>query len=214
MTVGTFITTLERGEGFHTTLATKYAGKVVPNCSLRLIYDFPPDVYVDLYELKYDNIGSFKYHPIPSLELPVQVAGENYTHLHVDLGEVTQTPLIVRIPVHARYALPVWNSDNALRPIRLPAPTGHWHCPSDDAMAVPKTIACTSQLEQSSSKEDVAHGHLTFEIPAGIRDDLDTVEFSTNLLVLSMLAYLMYVYTATTKRLYGAKSSGAKSKKE
>ncbi|CAL1700583.1 unnamed protein product [Somion occarium] len=202
-----FSSSISSTKGFHTIITTQYSGGVLDGCKLNLAYTFPPDVFVDPYELRYD-FSSFELDPLPNLELPVKVAGhgDSTLLLHLDTSsklkhEDRVAP--VKIPVHARYGELVAPTSSPFRSIQLSAPRGYWVCSSDatsnDTIDV---IDCTSTLFLPDSPSRAIENVTTLRVPVGIGSDLDTVEFSTTLLVVTLLAYLLSIFVATTRRLY------------
>lgn len=118
------VCTVSPSQGLHFVISDHVPTFEVPkrsNCSLHILHRFPPDIFVDPYELEQrvlDKISpSFKVWGETDLELPVSAVSEGSLLL---LGPVTADAQ-VDVPIHARYPLPSWVSSHAL--ITLDDPT-------------------------------------------------------------------------------------------
>jgi GPI mannosyltransferase 1 subunit X len=110
------VSAVSPSQGLHFVISDQVPPFEVPkesNCLLHILHRFPPDVFVDPYELEQrvlDKISPpFKVWGETDLELPVSAVSEGSLLL---LGPVT-TGEQVDVPIHTRYPLPSWTSSHA-----------------------------------------------------------------------------------------------------
>jgi hypothetical protein len=128
--------TLSTTNGFHTTWTTavklaRDADKA-GDCSLYVLYDLPPHVFVDPYELaNYRDSYTFQLSGTRNLELPVialHSPGSNLL-LNVSLGSMSESgDVSVDVPLHLRYGKP---GSLDYHQERIPSPTAYIACPAD-----------------------------------------------------------------------------------
>lgn len=121
----------DHSKGYHLSYQTRLLSPQKPesSCTLRLRYLFPPDIYVDRYELEAQLSHSFWLNHTPDLELPVGVdIYQSWTELQVSLQTVAKdSDIVLNMPLHARYGRP---AEMTHRTIPIPQPIGLWFCPS------------------------------------------------------------------------------------
>ncbi|THH31378.1 hypothetical protein EUX98_g2817 [Antrodiella citrinella] len=110
---------LDGGSAFHLKLNTRRPPPQ-EGCTLFLRYLFPPELYVDPYELE-DQLGHpFWLNDTVNLEVPV---GTESTRNWVQLQVAVDDGEDVSVPVHARYGVPL---DQNHGRVALPQPFGIW----------------------------------------------------------------------------------------
>ncbi|KAH8108217.1 hypothetical protein BXZ70DRAFT_47307 [Cristinia sonorae] len=188
-------------KGYHFKYTTRLSSPNEPNCSIHLRYLFPPDIYVDPYELQDQLRHPFWLNDTINLEHPVGTSDTlSWTELQVSLvGSEKPDPLIV-IPLHTRYGKP---TESRVGYITLPQPLGLWRCPLSDTH---------SPLSSTLFPKNGVHGGESnaIRVPLGLRSHIDQVELGTAVVVTAAFLYLLSVFYTTTHRLY---ASGEKTKR-
>jgi hypothetical protein len=116
--------TVSPSQGLHFVVSDHVPASETPEkskCSLHILHRFPPDLFVDPYELEQRVLDkvcpSFKVWGETDLELPVSAVSEGSLLL---LGPVT-AGVRVDVPMHARYPLPSWISSHTLVKLEDPS---------------------------------------------------------------------------------------------
>jgi hypothetical protein len=132
-------TTLHPNYGFHTSLATKITGISLPSsdCTLHVLYTFPPIVFVDPYELDlYEEAYTYRYSGVRNLELPIMaVDRDRQGLLIVDIlvpeANKNELELEVKVPLHFRYGVPQNDDGTGMERVVIPEPYVFRACPTE-----------------------------------------------------------------------------------
>ncbi|OCH95220.1 hypothetical protein OBBRIDRAFT_809924 [Obba rivulosa] len=200
------------GKGFHVVHTTRVVlDAPCPECSLHLVHDLPPHVYVDPYELAQRPGFTFTLEGSSDLELPVfavDPAG-SVLLLTVDVPSKNTTELSVNVPLHARYGTPVADSGSPYETIPLKEPLGFWACPATGEHHAPPD-ALAPYIPEDAFKDSIltviphnaSSSPVQLTIPVGRVADLAFVDIGTFGTMLFMFLYLATVALRTARRLH------------
>lgn len=136
----------EPSSGFHPVYKTcvpldeKYA-----DCSLHLLYTFPPDVLVDPYELEnYKSSYTFNIAAVPDLELPVFAADPQNLSLFVNVvpPQESSTQVCIELPIHLRYGRP--SNSTSHEYLEIPCPFTYLICGGTTSYALTRHASLSS----------------------------------------------------------------------
>jgi len=129
---------LDPKHGYHRSQTTTLAltrKELRSDCSLHLLHNLPPDIFVDPYELAhYEKAYTFEYWGTTNLELPVAAVSPHGTAvlLNITIPKTVQydsLSLAVQVPMHLRYGRLLSQSPPAYHQKEIPWPVGFLACP-------------------------------------------------------------------------------------
>ncbi|KIN93026.1 hypothetical protein M404DRAFT_36471 [Pisolithus tinctorius Marx 270] len=187
--------------GFHSTLLARIAlHDENYACSEFVLYTLPPSVIVDRHEL-IDRGIEFELWGESNLELPVFAVSEANTSLLVNVRHVEPhgNEVLVDVPIHARYGVPLRGS-MPRQLIEVLPPTCFCACPESTDMSIYSTS--DPPVNQSAmlrpygkflvSQTPYALPAAQLDVPVGSLDDLLPVEAGTVAVVLAAFLWLVY----------------------
>lgn len=127
---------LSTKQGFHSTYTTHIIvddPADLAGCALHLVYNFPPRIFVDPYELAiYKDSYTHRLSGTSNLELPVMAVNPKGSALllYVKAFPPGSPNVTVDVPIHVRYGeLVLSNSSSDDSSVEVPWPIGFWACP-------------------------------------------------------------------------------------
>jgi hypothetical protein len=212
--------TTMQAKGFHTTLSTRislHARREYAACNLFVIYELPPDIIIDSFELN-DHGLRFEFVGSTNLELPLSGVENEAGWLLVAVKP--EREVVVDVPLHVRYGVPR-EGHNPRHIIQLPPPTCFWGCPSSCASRAlichshfttlsdeslhntfPSRSPRFSMLNASTHFEIIEHvtsSPLSISIPVGNMNDILYIELGT--VIVTLFAFV-YIARTLSKGLY------------
>ncbi|KZT20251.1 hypothetical protein NEOLEDRAFT_1101055 [Neolentinus lepideus HHB14362 ss-1] len=200
----THISSLDPTQSFHSTLTTSItldAGRSDTGCSLHITHAFPPDVFVDPYELVDQHADDYAFNltGLVDVELPVSAVPPEGQTLSLRLiypkDQKVGSQISVQVPIHARYGAP---SETRYHDIILSSPHVVWHCPGIQGSTDTNTETISIPLSTSDS--------LTLRIPVADPRHLSIVEPATAAAVLGAFLVLAYTFAVAATALRKTKS--------
>ncbi|KAI6036817.1 hypothetical protein PISMIDRAFT_367674, partial [Pisolithus microcarpus 441] len=196
--------------GFHSTLLARITlDDEDHTCSVFVLYTLPPSIIVDRHELV-DHGIEFELWGESNLELPVFAVSQTNTSLLLSVRPVAPhvDEVLVDVPIHARYGLPLRGS-MPRQLIEIPPPTCIRACPQSPTTA--DVSISEPPLNQSSMLRPYSHflvsqtAHAVpaakLDVPVGSLDDLPLVEAGTVAVVLTAFLWLVYRSWMCSKKL-------------
>ncbi|KAJ8585223.1 hypothetical protein M405DRAFT_865571 [Rhizopogon salebrosus TDB-379] len=193
-----------QAKGFHTTLSTRislHARREYAACNLFVIYELPPDIIIDSFELN-DHGLRFEFVGSTNLELPLSGVENEAGWLLVTVKP--EREVVVDVPLHVRYGVPR-EGHNPRHIIQLPPPTCFWGCPSSYKSlhnTFPSRSPRFTMLNASTHFEIIEHvtsSPLSISIPVGNMNDILYIELGT--VIVTLFAFV-YIARTLSKGLY------------
>ncbi|OAX43780.1 hypothetical protein K503DRAFT_795982 [Rhizopogon vinicolor AM-OR11-026] len=199
-----------QAKGFHTNLSTRislHARHEYSACDLFILYELPPDVIIDSFELNNHGL-QFEFVGNANLELPMAGVGNEAGWVLVAAkpeGEV----VLVDVPLHMRYGVP-GEGHNPRHIIQLHPPTCFWGCPSS-YKSLDSTFSSRSpefaMLNASTHFKIIEHttsSPLSLNIPVGNMNHILYIELGTVVVTLFAFVYITLRCWAVSKTLCSA----------
>ncbi|KAI6043094.1 PIG-X [Pisolithus marmoratus] len=190
--------------GFHSTLLARIALHDEDHaCSTFVLYTLPPGVIVDRHEL-IDRGVEFELWGESNLELPVFAVSQANSSLLLSVRPIAShvNEVLVDVPVHARYGVPL-RGNKPRQLIEIPPPTCFRACPQSTMTADASTYSTSEPpVNQSAMLRPYSHFLVSqtpravpaarLDVPVGSLDDLPLVEAGTVAVVLAAFLWLAY----------------------
>lgn len=150
---------IEPSRSFHTTHHTHVtASRPSAACSLHLLYSLSPASFVDPFQLDAHAAHySFTLWGESDLELPLGAVSSTASLLLLNVSDTSFDPLVVSLPLHARYLLPLQedvHSDPGA--VKLPWPLGFWACPPSAGIVTAIVVHLPDLLSHSLALSSVS----------------------------------------------------------
>ncbi|KII88853.1 hypothetical protein PLICRDRAFT_91349 [Plicaturopsis crispa FD-325 SS-3] len=209
---------LSSNRGFHTSFTSRILVNEpswLQNCSLHLLFDLPPLLFVDPYELALRAAQySFSLHGSTNLELPVSAVDPNGSSVLLSLATpLGNTPLNVTVdlPLHARYGEPAPDDASGYYTVDVPVPTVLGACRASDPTPYNHSLLVTpdnllaffnqSSLALTTVVDSTNVSALSFSTPIGHAGDASSVESVTVLAILVSFAWVMRTAQVVARRV-------------
>lgn len=206
-----YISSLEPKQSFHATYTTNVRlgdALLDTHCTLHVTHVFPPDVFVDPYELVDQQADSYSFNltGLLDVELPVSAVSPEGQTLSLDVttkkARTEGSVLSVQVPLHARYGNP---SPSGYHDIPIPWPDVFWRChithdSTDSSMKDSYTAASIIPIHPSLDTPNTPRAE-TLRIPVANPNHLPYVETGTAAAVLAAFLFLVYTFVTAARRM-------------